>query len=87
MDKELILKINTSQILSSIAVSLSIFNTCLIFRHYQKNKIKYFNKTCLYISLLVAFIWFIHGFIVDKIHMSLAYFIILMILLMMVCIF
>jgi hypothetical protein len=84
MDKELILKMNTSQILSFTAVSLSIFNTFLIFRHYHKNNIKYFNKTCLYISLLIAFIWFIYGFVVDKVHMSFAYFIILSLLLAMV---
>ena len=85
MNKELISKINTAQILSFVAISLSIFNTFLIFRHYHKNNVKYFNKTCLYISLLIAFIWFIHGFVVDKIHISLAYFIILMLLLIMAC--
>ena len=87
MNKELIFKMNTSQILSVTAISLSIFNTCLIFRHYHKNNIKYFNKTCLYISLLIAFIWFIHGFVVDKVHVSFAYFIILTLLLAMVCFF
>jgi hypothetical protein len=87
MNKELISKINTSQILSFTAVGLSIFNTFLIFRHYHKNNVKYFNKTCLYISLLIAFIWFIHGFIVGKIHISLAYFIILTLLLAMVYLF
>jgi hypothetical protein len=74
-------KFNISNILSIIAIVLTVISTLLIVGrcHYEK---KTDNISCelIYISLLIAIIWSIYGFIKNEQHVLIGYIVIILLL-------
>jgi hypothetical protein len=65
-------KSNTAQILSISAIILTVINTILLVNicHYNKNNnnVNIIKCELIYISLLIAIIWSIYGFIESQLH-------------------